>query len=509
MSLPLRMVQNTGDDGGNDLIDSLLGNIRNTPSSDSTDSSSSIDAFLSSLQPTDYSSMLEMDYPDVDFSGVTMPDVSLVDFDSLVGGLSGTAGQVVNDSVRQALGLAGEASDANAGRVSAAFDAAIGQTAAGARTLSQTLFDTQRALLDQATPGWREQLQGAADLSQQGLEATTAYLAANLPTMMQQGGDIAEAQGKLVKSLLAGEVPDDVAKQISRRAAETAESFGIFGGASGGAGRALEARDLGLSSLQMQAFGAALAKDSAALWSAPAMEAANAIQSAQKSVGGVAELFNAFGLKPDVNANQMFAQAFDANVKATTVSPDTVFNNAMSQYNSLMGWGVDIAKSNQQAQAQYDSMALQFQTDRMNAEVALASGRMTTEATLRAAAIDARSTENAALASAYATMFVGREQANATRFSAAANANAVTNAAAIGAAATVGAAQLSANASVEAAGIGANATMGAAAIAGGKWGASGDFISASPGSKLSKTTWGWKDDNFVATTTKGYDAFKY
>jgi len=63
-------------------------------------------------------------------------------------------------------------------------------------------------------------------------------------------------QGELVSSMLAGELPKDVVGQIQRNSAERAGAGG-YGGS--GMGRNLEARDLGLTSLQLtqQGLGAA------------------------------------------------------------------------------------------------------------------------------------------------------------------------------------------------------------------------------------------------------------
>lgn len=67
-------------------------------------------------------------------------------------------------------------------------------------------------------------------------------------------GQLAKAQG-IVNSQLGGEIPADVAAQVQRRSAAQA-LLGGYGGGSG-IGRNLTARDLGLTSLQIQQQGLA------------------------------------------------------------------------------------------------------------------------------------------------------------------------------------------------------------------------------------------------------------
>lgn len=64
-------------------------------------------------------------------------------------------------------------------------------------------------------------------------------------------------QGKLVSSMLSGKLPEEVVSQVQRNAAERA-GVGGYGGS--GMGRNLEARDLGLTSLQLTQQGLSAAE---------------------------------------------------------------------------------------------------------------------------------------------------------------------------------------------------------------------------------------------------------
>lgn len=64
-------------------------------------------------------------------------------------------------------------------------------------------------------------------------------------------------QGEIISSMLSGELPQDVVGQIQRNSAERAGAGG-FGGS--GMGRNLEARDLGLTSLQLTQQGLSAAE---------------------------------------------------------------------------------------------------------------------------------------------------------------------------------------------------------------------------------------------------------
>lgn len=363
------------------------------------------------LLPTDNSDFFQMDLGSLDFSGTTMPEVTTIDYAKLIEDTSAAATLSTNTAISNALGLANAQGDTNAAAIQRATDLSLTQTRTVYKSLTEAAQESQFALLDASSPGWREMISSASGAVQETVDAIGGYLSANLPTMLKNGADMAKQRDKIVTSLMNGEIPDDLNAQVQRQAEEKAGAYGIFGNAEGSAKQNLVARDLGMTKLNLQLTGAEMAKDSAALWSSAALNAAAMASSAVAPIAAFAELQTKFGLAPTVDINKIYADTYDTNVKATTVNPDNVFSGAMAQYNAAMGWGIDVAKTNQDAQSSYDSMSLQFETDKMNASVALRGAEIAANTTLWASQLEARTTENAARIEANSMMEVAYKNA--------------------------------------------------------------------------------------------------
>jgi len=346
-----------------------------------------------------------------DYSSIEVPEIATTDMDTLMGQLAENAGALSTGMMQGALDLANNQADANVSRVNTAFANAVKQTEESYVSLSNMALAQTMSMMDTINPGWSDALKASSDVTAASSNAISMYMAANLPTMMKQGADLAEAQGKLAGDLLAGKIPDDVTNLIKTKAAETAQQFGIFGSDAGGAGRAMEARDLGLTSLQLQGAGASMAEKNADLWSAPALSAAAMASAAQAPISTL--LDQQKSLLPNVDLNALFNDAYDSLVKESTVSPDTVFQGALDSYNNALGLGLDVYKTNTEAQGQYDSMMMQFETDKMNAEVAAYNAELAANVSLQGAAMNANAIQNAATTSANATLKGAWMQANA------------------------------------------------------------------------------------------------
>jgi hypothetical protein len=102
-------------------------------------------------------------------------------------------------------------------------------------------------------------LEPATELAQKTTAAEQSQLEAQLRRAIPGYDQIVQQASKNIGSALKGELPTDVAAQIQRSTAGRALAGG-FGGASG-FGRALTARDLGLTSLQLQNQGLAQAQN--------------------------------------------------------------------------------------------------------------------------------------------------------------------------------------------------------------------------------------------------------
>ena len=187
---------------------------------------------------------------------------------------------------------------------------ATGQTAATpfSRRPSQ---ETQRSLQESATeslhrqmsaldPGWRATVASAAAATNTSVDNIAQYMAAYAPQMLSMGADLAEAHGKIAQSLMEGKIPEDVYNMVRTSAAEAGQAHGLFGTAAGGAGRAMEARDLGLVGLQLQQVGAGMAKDNAGLWSSHALQLANMGGAAQTLAKGQTDLLKSIIPEVDI-----------------------------------------------------------------------------------------------------------------------------------------------------------------------------------------------------------------
>jgi hypothetical protein len=112
-----------------------------------------------------------------------------------------------------------QVSGTGAAREALAFNQAeMGTFMSMARSLTEADVATRTAMLDQYVPDWRQQRDKAASINE---------------------------------ALMSGEIPKDVADQLKRSAAFTS----VMGGGGAGTQRALTARDLGTTSLQLQQQG--------------------------------------------------------------------------------------------------------------------------------------------------------------------------------------------------------------------------------------------------------------
>jgi hypothetical protein len=112
-----------------------------------------------------------------------------------------------------------QVSATGAAREAMAFNEAnMGRFTEMARSLTEADVATRSAMLDQYVPDWRQQRDKAASINE---------------------------------ALMSGEIPKDVADQLKRSAAFTS----VMGGGGAGTQRALTARDLGTTSLQLQQQG--------------------------------------------------------------------------------------------------------------------------------------------------------------------------------------------------------------------------------------------------------------
>ena len=102
-------------------------------------------------------------------------------------------------------------------------------------------------------------IEPATELARKTTEAEQTQLEAQLRRAIPGYDQLVQQAGKNISASLKGELPTDVQQQIQRSTAGRALAGGFGGGT--GFGRALTARDLGLTSLQLQNQGLAQAQN--------------------------------------------------------------------------------------------------------------------------------------------------------------------------------------------------------------------------------------------------------
>lgn len=299
---------------------------------------------------------------------------------------------------------------------------ATAQTASNALLAAAIAGETQRSLQESATeslhrqmsaldPGWRATVASAAAATNTSVDNIAQYMASYAPQMLSMGADLAETHGKIAQSLMEGKIPEDVYNMVRTSAAEAGQAHGLFGTAAGGAGRAMEARDLGLVGIQLQQVGAGMAKDNAGLWSSHALQLANMGGAAQTLAKGQTDLLKS--IIPEVDIAPIYDTTSKMLQASNVVSAETVFQASLNQYNNAMGWGLSMYQTEREAQAQYDSMLLQYQADIYGYQSQVTAAREAANATVGAANAQSAGLVGAAQAEAAALLGVAEVESAA------------------------------------------------------------------------------------------------
>ena len=185
------------------------------------------------------------------------------------------------------LGIIDEPSDVDFDAAAAAAAAAAGSTASSnqdaivdsipevsdallsaGETIDAYLMEFMQGALDEFAPGWQDMLeagtQAAVDVSDFANDFVTNYY----PDMAANMTETAGLMTDQANSLLQGEMPADVLAAVRRGSAEQAVAgLGMSGETSGGtASRNLQARDLGLTSLDLIAMGGTLGEQASGVY---------------------------------------------------------------------------------------------------------------------------------------------------------------------------------------------------------------------------------------------------
>jgi len=152
--------------------------------------------------------------------------------------------------------------------------------------------------------------------------------------MPEYKGNMAKAN-KLTSDYLTGKLPQDVVDQIFRGAAVKGFATGVYGG---GLGRNIVAKDLGLTSLQLQTAGANLLKQTA--------ELASQVSQAIRPVTG-AEFASRFITDP--------TQLFSTMANYNRVDPTSVFNAVYVPTRQIYDQMAQMAQQSTLARANFEA----------------------------------------------------------------------------------------------------------------------------------------------------------
>lgn len=151
---------------------------------------------------------------------------------------------------------------------------------------------------------------------------------------------------KLTTTYLKGQIPQDVVDQVYRGAAAKGFTSGLFGG---GIGRNIVARDLGLTSLQLQSAGANLLQQTAQI-------ASQVVQSTMPVTGaefvsGLASGYSANEARFMTDPNQIFSSV----VNMKRVDPNTIFNAVYVKPSDVYSQMSSMAQQSTLARANFEA----------------------------------------------------------------------------------------------------------------------------------------------------------
>ena len=187
-------------------------------------------------------------------------------------------------------------------------------------SLQETMATAFTGPLNQFDPGWQARAAASGMTASAITDMVSSFASGGqAATIFNQGVQRSESAGKIIDDMLAGKISQADQSTLNTRSAQNASMLGMWGGASGGAARGLEARDLGMTQYSLQQMGLQLAGHSndALLSAQAAIGGASAMSdNANKQNLGTQLAQGAIGLATDWMGMDMQMQA--ANLKAAT-----------------------------------------------------------------------------------------------------------------------------------------------------------------------------------------------
>ena len=213
--------------------------------------------------------------------------------------------------------------------------------------LNDLLKSEYEASLDEYYPEWRTDILGALGDAQADTVSITQRFKENILPKAMDAADRMSAQAiSNAESMLRGDLPDDVAAQVRRHAAEISNQIGVRGQAA----QYLTARDIGKTSLDLMQLGLEYAPQALALGSSAYLGLNETLQAPVKTGMDATNLLKAY-LPNQVDPASVFSGNLAALVGAGTIPAGTI----MSTTANVMHSGASLASDAFQSALEYNS----------------------------------------------------------------------------------------------------------------------------------------------------------
>jgi len=276
-------------------------------------------------------------------------------------------------------GASRNSKDAESGADIAARTLASATSAAS--SIDAYMRSAYNAALTSVMPDWQAALFGSSSKVIGNMAQLADSFKKNvLPKAMAQADAMSSQALSVVNSMLKGVLPDDVAAQLQRHAAEISNQIGVRGQAA----QYLTARDLGLNSLQMIEKGLTYAPGASTL-------ASNAYTGFQQVLGAPMDAVTATGqmlnqlTPPTVDAGSLFANMLNQATSQSQFGTQTAGMNYWNRINyRAQQRAVGVAQDQLAASQQYQQRMLDLQRQQMewNRAIALANANRGTTDTV-------------------------------------------------------------------------------------------------------------------------------
>ena len=256
--------------------------------------------------------------------------------------------------------------EANIDRFPEVSKLGLQETRSQADALNDMLQSEFEATLDEYYPDWRKDMLGAAGAAQSDSIAMTERFKRNVLPAAMASADAMSAQAlSNARAQLRGELPDDVAAQVRRHAAEISNQIGVRGQAA----QFLTARDLGRTSLDMMQLGLENAPKALALGSNAYLGFNQTLQAPVTTGMNATNLIKGY-LPPKADATALFSSNLSALQNASIIPAST----SMAVNAQVMNSGASLAQQaftssfEYQSQEYWNSQNLAMQKKALDAQ---------------------------------------------------------------------------------------------------------------------------------------------